>query len=57
MKQGGRLEEEGLIGIARQSLESGKREKLIQTLTVELDSILAQPLADDLTIVCATRLE
>lgn len=57
MKQGGRLEEEGLIDIARQSLETGKREKLIQSLTVKLDSILAQPLTDDLTIVCATRLE
>ena len=57
MKQGGRLEEEGLISIARQSLDTGKREKLIQSLTVKLDSILAQPLADDLTIVCATRLE
>ena len=57
MKQGGRLEEEGLISIARQSLDTGKREKLIQSLTVKLDSILAQPLVDDLTIVCATRLE
>lgn len=57
MKQGGRLEEDGLISIARQSLVSGKREKLLQSLTINLDSLLAQPLADDLTIVCATRLE
>ena len=57
MKQGGRLEEEGLITVTRQCLETSNRENLVKTLKQTLDTVLDQPLADDLTIVCATRLK
>ena len=57
MKQGGRLEEDGLIRVTRQCLETGNRKNLVKTLKETLDTVLDQPLADDLTIVCATRLK
>ncbi len=56
-RQGDRLEEEGLIRVAQQVLKVCERETFIKALTKELNSVLVQPLADDLTIVCATRLE
>ena len=55
MRQGGRLQEEGLIRVARRTLKPSNRLNLVKALTEELNAVLNQPLADDLTIVCATR--
>ena len=55
LQRGGRLEEQGLIGVACSCLQQVPRGNLVQALTQRLDELLAQPLADDLTIVCATR--
>jgi serine phosphatase RsbU (regulator of sigma subunit) len=54
-RQGERLGEKGLIDLAGKCLRTAQREMLVMTLTGKLDDILNQPLADDLTIVCATR--
>jgi len=54
-RQGERLGENGLIELAVKCLRNFQRETLVAALTEELDDILNQPLADDLTIVCATR--
>jgi sigma-B regulation protein RsbU (phosphoserine phosphatase) len=53
--RGERLGEGGLINLASQCLRTSQRENLVVALTEKLDEILNQPLADDLTIVCATR--
>ena len=53
--RGDRLGESGLIDLANQCLRTYQRETLVAALTGKLDEILNQPLADDLTIVCATR--
>jgi serine phosphatase RsbU (regulator of sigma subunit) len=54
-RQGERLGENGLIELAVKCLRNFQRETLVVALAEELDDILNQPLADDLTIVCATR--
>jgi serine phosphatase RsbU (regulator of sigma subunit)/ABC-type amino acid transport substrate-binding protein len=54
-RRGERLGENGLIDLASKCLRSYQRETLVMALTGKLDEILNQPLADDLTIVCATR--
>jgi sigma-B regulation protein RsbU (phosphoserine phosphatase) len=54
-RRGERLGETGLIDMASKCLRNTQRETLVVALTGELDEILNQPLADDLTIVCATR--
>jgi hypothetical protein len=41
--------------MASKCLRTTQRETLVVALTGKLDEILNQPLADDLTIVCATR--
>ena len=56
MPDGGRLEEAGLIQVLIDCLKDRPRENLVETLTARLDSLLDQPLADDLTIVSTTRL-
>jgi serine phosphatase RsbU (regulator of sigma subunit) len=53
--RGDRLGESGLIDLASKCLKTYQRETLVVALTGKLDEILNQPLADDLTIVCATR--
>jgi serine phosphatase RsbU (regulator of sigma subunit) len=53
--RGGRLGEGGLIDLSSKCLRTSQRENLVVALTEKLDEILNQPLADDLTIVCATR--
>jgi serine phosphatase RsbU (regulator of sigma subunit)/ABC-type amino acid transport substrate-binding protein len=53
--RGERLGEGGLIDLASKCLRTSQRENLVVALTEKLDEILNQPLADDLTIVCATR--
>jgi serine phosphatase RsbU (regulator of sigma subunit)/ABC-type amino acid transport substrate-binding protein len=52
---GERLGEVGLIDLAVKCLRTSQRETLVVALTEILDEILNLPLADDLTIVCATR--
>jgi sigma-B regulation protein RsbU (phosphoserine phosphatase) len=52
---GERLGESGLIDLASKCLRTSQRESLVAALTGKLDGILNQPVADDLTIVCATR--
>ena len=54
-RRGERLGETGLIDMTSKCLRTTQRETLVMALTGELDEILNQPLADDLTIVCATR--
>jgi serine phosphatase RsbU (regulator of sigma subunit) len=54
-RRGERLGEDGLIELAVKCLRNFQRETLVAALTDRLDEILNQPLADDLTIVCATR--
>ena len=56
MPDGRRLEEAGLIQVLIDCLKDRPRENLVETLTARLDSLLDQPLADDLTIVSTTRL-
>jgi serine phosphatase RsbU (regulator of sigma subunit) len=56
-KNGGRLNEEGLISIVNTTLQSGQRENLVSSLAKKLNQSLAQPLADDLTIISITRLD
>jgi serine phosphatase RsbU (regulator of sigma subunit) len=53
--RGERLGESGLIELASKCLRTSQRESLVAALTGKLDEILNQPVADDLTIVCATR--
>jgi serine phosphatase RsbU (regulator of sigma subunit)/ABC-type amino acid transport substrate-binding protein len=53
--RGERLGEDGLINLASKCLRTSQRETLVVALTGKLDEILNQPVADDLTIVCATR--
>ena len=53
--RGERLGEKGLIDLVSGCLRSYQRETLVTALTGKLDELLNQPLADDLTIVCATR--
>jgi serine phosphatase RsbU (regulator of sigma subunit) len=53
--RGERLGEGGLIDLASKCLRTSQRETLVVALTGKLDEILNQPVADDLTIVCATR--
>ena len=55
LKLGGRLEEAGLIEVVQHCIKSGARDSLVNSLTIKLDEILDHPMADDLTIVCATR--
>jgi sigma-B regulation protein RsbU (phosphoserine phosphatase) len=52
---GSRLEERGLIEVAVRCLETAPREELVRSIAGELNRIFDMPLADDLTIVCATR--
>jgi serine phosphatase RsbU (regulator of sigma subunit)/ABC-type amino acid transport substrate-binding protein len=52
---GDRLGESGLIELATKCLRTSQRESLVVALAEKLDGILNLPLADDLTIVCATR--
>ena len=54
-RRGERLGEEGLIDLAVKCLRTSQRETLVVALTEKLDEIFHLPLADDLTIVCATR--
>ena len=53
--EGDRLGESGLIELATKCLRTSQRESLVVALAEKLDGILNLPLADDLTIVCATR--
>ena len=52
---GDRLEEQGVINVAAGCLKMAPREQLVTSIAEELNKILKMPLADDLTIVCATR--
>jgi len=52
---GSRLEERGLISVARRCLKMAPREQLVKSIAKELNRIFRMPLTDDLTIVCATR--
>ena len=52
---GDRLEERGVINAAARCLKMAPREQLVITIAGELNKILRMPLADDLTIVSATR--
>ena len=54
-RNGDRLEEQGLIEVAVRCLQAAPREELVRSITGELNRIFDMPLADDLTIVCATR--
>jgi sigma-B regulation protein RsbU (phosphoserine phosphatase) len=54
-RDGDRLEEMGVISVAARCLKMAPREQLVRSITGELNRILRMPLADDLTIVCATR--
>jgi serine phosphatase RsbU (regulator of sigma subunit)/ABC-type amino acid transport substrate-binding protein len=56
MKNGGRLEEAGLIQVVIDCLADAPRGNLVQALTARLDRLLELPLADDLTIVSTTRM-
>ncbi|MEO1927025.1 MAG: transporter substrate-binding domain-containing protein [Gammaproteobacteria bacterium] len=55
-KSGVRLEEKGLVELTKTCLQSCPRENLIELLAKELDELLEQPLADDLTIIHINRL-
>jgi sigma-B regulation protein RsbU (phosphoserine phosphatase) len=55
LQRGGRLEEQGLIEVVCECLQQAPRGNLVEVLTNRLEQLLDQPLADDLTIVCATR--
>lgn len=55
-KNGSRLEEAGLIEVVSACLQDTPRQDLVQALTLRLDELLDMPLADDLTIVCTTRM-
>jgi len=52
---GDRLKERGVINVAARCLKMAPREQLVISIAGELNKILRMPLADDLTIVCATR--
>ena len=54
-RNGERLGEDGLIDLAVKCLRTYQRETLVVALAEKLDELLSLPLADDLTIVCATR--
>ncbi len=54
-RDGDRLEERGVINVAVRCLKMAPREQLVKSIAGELSEILRMPLADDLTIVCATR--
>ena len=54
-RDGDRLEEKGVISVATRCLKMAPREQLVRSITGELNKVLRMPLADDLTIVCATR--
>jgi serine phosphatase RsbU (regulator of sigma subunit)/ABC-type amino acid transport substrate-binding protein len=54
-RDGDRLEERGLINVATRCLKTAPREQLVRSIAGELNRLLRMPLADDLTIVCATR--
>jgi serine phosphatase RsbU (regulator of sigma subunit)/ABC-type amino acid transport substrate-binding protein len=54
-RDGDRLEEKGVISLAARCLKMAPREQLVRSITGELNKVLRMPLADDLTIVCATR--
>ncbi len=54
-RDGVRLEERGLIDVAVSCLKMAPREQLVKSIAGELNRIFHMPLADDLTIVCATR--
>jgi serine phosphatase RsbU (regulator of sigma subunit)/ABC-type amino acid transport substrate-binding protein len=54
-RSGSRLEESGLISVASRCLKMASREQLVTSIAKELNNIFSMPLADDLTIVCATR--
>jgi sigma-B regulation protein RsbU (phosphoserine phosphatase) len=54
-RDGERLGERGLISVAMRCLQGAAREELIKAVSGELNRVLSMPLADDLTIVCATR--
>jgi serine phosphatase RsbU (regulator of sigma subunit)/ABC-type amino acid transport substrate-binding protein len=54
-RDGDRLQERGVISVAVRCLKMAPREQLVRSVAGELNKILRLPLADDLTIVCATR--
>ena len=54
-RDGDRLGEQGVIDVAARCLKMAPREQLVISIAGELNKILRMPLADDLTIVCATR--
>ena len=54
-RDGDRLGEQGVIDVAGRCLRMAPREQLVISIAGELNKILRMPLADDLTIVCATR--
>jgi serine phosphatase RsbU (regulator of sigma subunit)/ABC-type amino acid transport substrate-binding protein len=54
-RDGDRLEETGVINVAARCLKMAPSEQLVISIAEELNKILRMPLADDLTIVCATR--
>ena len=54
-RDGDRLGEQGVINVAARCLKMAPREQLVISIAGELNKILRMPLADDLTIVCATR--
>ena len=54
-RDGDRLGEQGVIDVAGRCLKMAPREQLVISIAGELNKILRMPLADDLTIVCATR--
>jgi serine phosphatase RsbU (regulator of sigma subunit)/ABC-type amino acid transport substrate-binding protein len=54
-REGSRLEEKGLVNVAMRCLQTAPREQLVKSIAGELNRIFKMPLADDLTIVCATR--
>jgi serine phosphatase RsbU (regulator of sigma subunit) len=54
-RDGVRLEEKGLISVAVRCLKMAPRVQLVKSIAGELNRIFSMPLADDLTIVCATR--
>jgi serine phosphatase RsbU (regulator of sigma subunit)/ABC-type amino acid transport substrate-binding protein len=54
-RDGDRLEETGVINVAARCLRMAPSEQLVISIAEELNKILRMPLADDLTIVCATR--
>jgi sigma-B regulation protein RsbU (phosphoserine phosphatase) len=56
MRDGARLGEEGLVRLVGECLRNTTREELVRVLTTRLDGLLEQPMADDLTIICTTRM-